>query len=240
MSLQDRAGIQEGNYVRRTRSVLQKVYYCLICIVTVVFALQSRPVSARRSARYKKAGFVEFKGIIYMSVGFPGLFNRKLKKQIKSGFVQTIVVELTVRDAVTNKRMAETLWTCTVVYDLWEDRYLIRIADAARRETHRVKTLKEAIVRSTSIERLPLIKAKKIEKSRQYYVGMRLLYNPMSRDLMRKVKKWLKTPRTGGHDRLLGGSSFFGSSLSFFINPRISPAERTLRVRTQNFYMTEE
>lgn len=211
--------------------------FLTISLVTVSVSL---PCFAKKRFKYKVARFVESKGVIYMNVSFPELFTKKLKKKIKSGFVQTIMVRVTLRDALTKERLVRTVWTCTLVYDLWEKRYLVRVADTVKSSTYKVEKPKDAIKRSTTIHRIPLIDGKKIETSRYYYVGLRILYNPMSKQLIKKVKRWLKSPREGGHDRMLESSSFFGSSLSFFVNPRISPAERLLRLRTQYFYRTEK
>jgi hypothetical protein len=200
----------------------------------------SSVVRGKKKFNYKVARFVESKGVIYMDLKFSELFNKKkLRKKLKSGFVQTIVLRVAVHEAVTHRRLAFTLWTCTVVYDLWENRYLIKVADSRKKRTFKVKTQKKAIKKSTTVERLPLIKAAKITPYKYYFVGMRVLYNPVSKSLLRKVRQWLRKPR-GGPGRLLRGASVFGSQLSFFINPRISPAERQIRYRTQNFYRTKK
>lgn len=197
-------------------------------------------VLAKRRFKYKVAKFVESKGTIYMNVSFRELFTKKLRKKLRSGFVQTVLVRLTLKDAITGRKITRTVWTCTVIYDLWESRYSVRVADSQKKKKYEVKSLKEAVEKSTSIKRLPLVEKKKVAPMRYYYVNMKVLYNPMSKSLLRKVKKWLTSPRGGGPTRLVRGSSFFGSSLSFFVNPRISPAERLLNLRSQNFYRTEK
>jgi hypothetical protein len=213
-------------------------WYLLLALLVATVCL---PVGRARAKKfkYKVAKFVESKGVIYMDVKFPELFTKKLRKKLKSGFVQTIVLRVTVREAITRRRLTRTVWTCTAAYDLWEDRYLVRVADPRKKKTFREKTRKKAIVRATTVDRLPLVKASKVAPYKYYFVSMRVLFNPVSKSLLRKVRQWLREPR-GGPDRILRGPSVFGSRLSFFINPRISPAERQMKLRTQSFYRTEK
>lgn len=221
----------------RGRSSLMGLLWWAVLGVSILAPVRAL---AKRRFKYKVAKFVESKGTIYMDVSFKELFTKKLKKKLKSGFIQTIVVRLTVKDAITGRKIERTVWTCAVIYDLWENRYSVRVADSRKKKKYEVKSLKEAIKKSTSIKRLSLVAKKKVSPMRYYYVNMKVLYNPMSKRLLRKVKKWLTSPRGGGPERLVRGSSFFGSSLSFFVNPKISPAERFLNLRSQNFYRTEK
>ena len=47
-----------------------------------------------------------------------------------------------------------------------------------------------------------------------------------------EVRRWL-SQSSGGIDR---GGVFFGSFVSAFVNPKIAPADRVLRIRSQPFY----
>lgn len=197
------------------------------------------PARARRKIIYKVARFLEDKNTVYMSVKFPKLITSKLKRKLKSGFTQTVVLHATLYDYLTRRKKSVSLWTCTAVYDLWEDHFTIKVADPDKRKTYREKRLTGAIKRVTTVKKLPIVSTAKVPTWRYFFVAVTVRYNPVSKRLLRKVRKWLRKPR-GGPRTLMRIQSFFGSSLSFFINPRISPAERSLRFRTQNFFRTEK
>jgi hypothetical protein len=57
--------------------------------------------------------------------------------------------------------------------------------------------------------------------------------NPVSKETLAEVRRWLSQGNGGGLDR---GGAFFGSFVSVFYNPKIADADRVLRIRSQPFY----
>ena len=57
--------------------------------------------------------------------------------------------------------------------------------------------------------------------------------NPVSDQTLTEVRRWLTQGSGGGLDR---GGAFFGSFVSVFVNPKIPPADRVIRIRSQPFY----
>jgi len=193
------------------------------------------PAEARihyRIAQYRESG-----GVVMMTVSFPNLINNKIRRKLRSGFKQTIILRAQVRDATTGQTLARSMWTCTVVYDLWADRYIVTTADATKRHVFKDKTLAAAIGHIVTVRRLPVILQRDMKAWRYYYTSIRVQFNPVSTALLRKVRRWLATPRQQA-DTATSPASFFGSSLRFFVNAKVSPAEREIRFRSQNFYRT--
>lgn len=206
----------------------------------MVFALAAALLSISTShakVRYKIGRFVEDKQNIYVSFSFSELVNTTIKRKLKSGFTQKILLYAGIFDYITRQRKAFTIWTCTATYDLWEDHYIIQTADPHKKTTFKEKTQAKAIGRMVTVDRLPVMTRSQVPAWKYFYVDVLVRYNPVSPKLLRKVRTWLRRPR-GGPGGLLSTQSFFGSSLSFFVNPRISPAEKSISFRTQNFYRT--
>jgi len=210
--------------------------YPTIFVLAGLFCLAVVPYAEART-RYRVAKFVENAGLVMMTVSFPGLVNNKIRRKLKSGFKQTIILRAQVRNAATGQTVARSIWTCTVVYDLWADRYIVTTADAVKRTIFKDKTLDAATRHIASVHRLPLILQSKMQPWHYYYTAVSVQFNPVSAALLRKVRRWLATPRQQA-DTATSPASFFGSSLRFFVNARVSPAEREIRFRSQNFYRT--
>jgi hypothetical protein len=66
-----------------------------------------------------------------------------------------------------------------------------------------------------------------------YVLKMVIELNPVSRETLAEVRRWLSQGTGGGLDR---GGAFFGSFVSVFYNPKIADADRVLRIRSQPFY----
>ena len=68
-----------------------------------------------------------------------------------------------------------------------------------------------------------------------YFVAMVVELNPVSPELAAEMRRWLSRP---AGETLDSSSSFFGSFVSVFVNPKLGRADRVLRVRSQPFYRT--
>jgi hypothetical protein len=67
----------------------------------------------------------------------------------------------------------------------------------------------------------------------EFMLAMQAELNPVSKETLAEVRRWLSQGTGGGLDR---GGAFFGSFVSVFVNPKIPEADRVLRVRSQPFY----
>ncbi len=204
--------------------------------VLVVIFLATMPwTDSWAKTRYRVARFIEKNGMVHMDVTFPNLITRKMRPKLKSGFLQTVLIRAVVREEGTGRMIRFVASTATLVYDLWNETYDLSVVQPGRKLTFHSKTMDDAIKQLTSSHMLPIADYSKLRPNVYYYVDMEVLYNPLSKALLRKVRRWLRTPRDPAAD-LIAGRSFFGLTLSFFVNPKVSPAERRIRFRTQSFY----
>ncbi len=202
-------------------------------ILVFIFLLCPPPAAGR--TRYRVARFVEKNGLVHMDVSFPNLMTSKLRRKLKSGFVQTILLRAVVREQGTRKAVHFTISTATLVYDLWNETYEVTVVQPHRTLRLSTKNADKAVSWISSSHSLAVVRFSALKPGLYYYVDADVLYNPLSKALLRKVRRWLRSPRDAVSG-LVAGRSFFGLSLSFFVNQKISPAERRIRFRTQNFY----
>ena len=66
-----------------------------------------------------------------------------------------------------------------------------------------------------------------------FYLGITVQLNPVSKETLAEVRRWISQGTGGGLDR---GGVFFGSFVSVFVNPKIAEADRVLRIRSQPFF----
>ena len=209
-----------------------------VALLVLVLAMLSG-AKAQSKTRYRVARFVEKDGLVHMDVSFPNLMTRKMRSKLRSGFLQTVLLRAVVRREGSGRAIRFVVSTATLVYDLWNETYDVSVVQPHRKLTFRVKTMTEAVAKLTSSHMLPIIAYRKLRPNTYYYVDVDVLYNPLSKSLLRKVRRWLRSPKDPAAD-LIAGRSFFGLSLSFFVNPKVSPAERRFRFRTQSFYRAGE
>lgn len=211
----------------RSRSLLALV------ALWVTFSGVAAP-RAQQEVVLKRGRFIEEKRSLSVTVGFREMFSRKLRARLKSGFPTTVVMRVYLYRKKGGRPIAFSARTLRVVYDLWEERYLIRIQDHRGNSHMKLKDQGKVIDKLSSLWRFPIADLALVQPLSQYFVAVIAEVNPMSKELLAEVRRWLRNPH-GGH-RQVTGESFFGSFVSLFVNNKIRRAEKTYRIRTQPFF----
>ena len=119
-----------------------------------------------------------------------------------------------------------------MVYDLWAETYEIQIDDSRGRRRFSEKSQAEALKRVTTLTRFPVAPLDSLPVGKVFFVGLIVEVNPVSEELLAEVRRWLAKDA----DQSKADSSFFGTFVSIFVNPKIPVADRVLRLRSQPFY----
>lgn len=182
-------------------------------------------------------GFAERGGqLVVKNLGLSSsLFDRDAYHKLeKNPLATVIVVRLFVylerRDAPVSYRFL----TMRVVYDLWDEDYIVRIDGPAGKEDQRYARLDQAFRKITEFTDLPIAGLSEIAIGPHHYMAMVAELNPVSDETQGELRRWLSRP--AGSSRLTRGSSFFGSFVSIFINTPPPAADRVVRMRSQPFY----
>jgi hypothetical protein len=189
--------------------------------------------SAGQVAR-KKATFHETGKFLTVSVGFREMFNAQLRKRLRNGFAMTVVMRLYVYEKDDSQPVAFSARTVRAVYDLWDERFRLRVEEPAGTRRRSFRRQRDVVDRLTSTWRFPVARLNEIRPNTHYFVAVIAEVNPMSEALLAEVRRWLRNPH-GSRQRIYG-ESFFGSFVSLFVNNKIRRAEKTFRARTQPFF----
>lgn len=181
--------------------------------------------------------FVERGDDLRVSVTPPGgigkLFDPAAYEALSSGIPSTVVIRIQIAPRESNTPVAEQLIQRSVVYDVWDEIYTLRLDQPGGRKTLKVKYRAEALKWLTAIDDLPVAKLAVLPIDQVFVLKMVVELNPVSRETLAEVRRWLSQGNGGGLDR---GGAFFGSFVSVFYNPKIADADRVLRIRSQPFF----
>jgi hypothetical protein len=202
-------------------------------ITAAILLMGAGLASAEKRVVHKRGRFLEG-DYLRVSVGFREMFGSRLKQRMQSGFATKVVMRIYLYRKEDGVPVSFAIRTLKAVYDLWEERYLLRMQDHRGTRFVRLRDQKMVVDRLTSLWRFPIAQTESIRPKTQYFVAVIAEVNPISEELLSEVRRWLRNPY-GGH-RQVGGESFFGSFVSIFINNKVRRAERTFRLRTQPFY----
>lgn len=178
----------------------------------------------------QKMKFVERGADLYVTTSIGKLFDFEAFKGLKSGFASTVAIQIWVYPKDSREPVAITTLVRSAVYDIWDEVYTVKACKTCT--PVKVKSPAEALKLLTSIDDFPVAKLADIPYEDIYYLALRADLNPVSKETLTEVRRWL-SQSSGGIDR---GGVFFGSFVSAFVNPKIAPADRVLRIRSQPFY----
>jgi hypothetical protein len=208
-----------------------------IATIAAVLAIALAAHAEDGKPEIQRMRFVESGDQLTMSTIPPGgigkLFDAAAYEALNTGIPSTVVIriQITPRDADTP--VAQQLIQRSVVYDVWDEIYTLRLDQPGGRKTIKVKYRAEALKWLTAIEELPVARLDVLPLDQIFVLKMVVELNPVSKETLAEVRRWLSQGTGGGLER---GGTFFGSFVSVFYNPKIADADRVLRIRSQPFY----
>jgi hypothetical protein len=182
----------------------------------------------------KKMSFAESKGKLVASTTFTGLFDRDAYLALSSGFPTTVVIRTYVYEKSKELPVSIEATSVRVVYDLWDEVYLARIDGPSGRKNLKLETRLEVLRLLTQMRRFSVASLKQVRVGPHYFLALVAELNPVNKKRLAEMRRWLT--KSSSESRLDSSSSFFGSFVSVFVNPKLQNADRVVRLRSQPFY----
>jgi hypothetical protein len=171
--------------------------------------------------------------VLTLTTKITKLFDEAAFHALDSGFPSNVVITVAVYARDTGDPIQVQVLLRTAVYDLWDEVYTVQLDN---RKPMKVKSPAEVLKLLTSVEDALVanIADMAVGEDAVYYIRVNAQLNPVSKQTLTQVRRWLSQGNGGGLDR---GGAFFGSFVSVFVNPKIAEADRVLRLRSQPFYL---
>lgn len=189
---------------------------------------------AEDGVELRRMRFAERGGNLTVSVSFSELFDAAAYERLDSGIASLIVVRVYVYKKGEEMPVSFVLANIRIAYELWDKIYEVRIEGPLGVRELEFDRRSEAFKAITTLDRFPIAPLSRVSVGPHYFLGMVIELNPISRELLAEVRKWLS--QRPGRSRLNAGSSFFGSFVSIFVNPKLAEADRIIKLRSQPFY----
>jgi hypothetical protein len=201
----------------------------------VLIAMAAQLGLARAEERpARQVGLHRRDGWLACSVGLKDLFWPADSERLRSGFVSRVLIRAEVYRDGERRPIAIADRRSDILYDLWDERFRVRVVDRDGPHDHNVATAEEAIWLATALIRFALTDLATLSPLSTYRLHFRADLNPLSEDLVQEVRRWLvKAP---GQGRAGSSDSVFGSVVSIFVNPRVEESERQISFWSQPFW----
>lgn len=181
----------------------------------------------------QKMRFVERGDHLHVTASIAKLFDRGAYEALDSGFSSTVVIRIWIYPRDSTEPVSFMLIQRQALYNLWDEVYELKFDEPGGRKIVKEKRKAEALKRLSNLDDLVVAQLAQLPYEQIYLLAMEIELNPVSKETLAQVRRWLSQGTGGGLDR---GGAFFGSFVSVFVNPKIAEADRVLRIRSQPFY----
>jgi len=163
------------------------------------------------------------KQFLHLAVSFREIVDSATTKKLKSGLPTTLVTSVGVFRAGEAKPATWMAHTCVVTYDLWDELYHVKLD----RGTDEIVVLSlEGIFRHCAD--YEILSPPGALAPGSYYVQANAFVNPVSPDMIERVKRWVSRP-VGTN--VAAGDALFGSFVDLFVTRGIGDADAKLDFR---------
>jgi hypothetical protein len=186
-----------------------------------------RPVHAQQaSPTVERSALLEWdtdRRLLYLSIAFRDLVDAGIQSKLSRGFPTTIVLTATVQRGGSTEVLSTTTQTCKVTWHVWEEAYHVEIVRPGSTRVSWTTTLEGVLKRCAEARRLLAGDATQIPLDVPLYVRGSIQVNPVSPEVLRKLRRWVMRPSSTG--TAAPGDALFSTFTGIFLQ-RIGDAER--------------
>ena len=213
----------------------------ILCVCVIASSLAVAPSVARAdedvSEEARKMDFSEARGNLAVTTTISDLFDEAAYEELGSGVASVVVVRFLVHRRGEVEPTAFALAKVRVVYDHWDEEYSVQVEGPLGGSRSKHKRRSAALSAVTTFDKFPIAPLNKISVGPHFVLSVIVELNPVSPELLAELRRWLTKP--AGQERLDAGSSFFGSFVSVFVNPKLADADRVVKYKSQPFFRVD-
>jgi len=197
------------------------------------------PASAQPGARIpkkkvaqRKAKLATHREWVTMTVSYRDVVNQAIRRKLLSGLPTVIASRAYIFPDKGPRPVALSVKTCHIVFDLWDEVFRIDLKQAGTKRQTVAVNVEGVLRRCAEARKQPIVASRNLNAQQRYFVGVMVEVNPLSKEMMDRIKRWVSRPKGAG--TVGPGDSLFGSFVGLFIT-HVPDADRAITFRTQAF-----
>jgi hypothetical protein len=205
-------------------------------LLLLTAALLAATVASAGSLR-RRIGLDVGGDAIRASFSYRDVFTKQVRKKLESGLPVRVVVQLALERKGKDRPYSYWARSVEIVYDLWEENYVLTMEDDRGRRRTRVATMEEAINLAGVLWRVRAAQMATL-KPGTYRFRVLAEVNPVSKEMVENIRRWLSRPSGGQGSE--ARSNFFGSFVGIFVDRRIGEADKSVAFVSQWFQVVAQ
>jgi hypothetical protein len=169
-------------------------------------------------------------GELELSMTFAEVFNKRHRKRLKSGFTSQILVHAQLLEHKKGTPLAQAIMQYKIIYDMWEEKFVVRSEGPTGDRDFQLGSMEELVKKCGALDRLQLTPVVELPSGMKYRIEVRIVVNPMSERLRKKVREYLSNPDGSSH--IGSPRSFFGSFSKIFVDEKAFQADAVYTYRS--------
>ena len=188
-------------------------------------------VAKDKAPPQRKVGIAISGDQLFTSFSYRDAFTKEIKEKLRSGLPTRIVIQISLEKKKKSKPVGYWARSISIIYDLWEEVYIITVEDNKGRRRAKVSTVPEVVELAGVISRGQITKVGDLP-SGSYRLRTLIEVNPVSKEMIDNIRRWLaKKPEGSGS----GSANFFGSFVGIFVDRQIGKADYSSVFVSQKF-----
>ena len=170
--------------------------------------------------------------LVTLTVGFRDVVDAEISKKLQSGLPTVLTMRGYVFPEAGGDPIALTAKSCRIVYDLWDEVFRIQLTQPGGQSSAVAVNVEGVLRNCGEAKKMPLAARALMGDSVRYFVAVLVEVNPVSPEMLDRIKKWVTRP--SGGSAIGPGDSLFGSFVGLFV-AKVGDADKKLAFRTQAF-----
>ncbi len=163
---------------------------------------------------------------------FRDVLTTPIRAKLTRGLPARILLTGVLYAAATHAPIATTYQACKVTWHVWEEMYHVEVqrTNHASPETHWIPTVGGVERRCTQANGLLVANRLQFEPARAVYLRVRIVVNPVSDEMLEKLRHWITRPAEGLE--VAPGGALLSTFTGLFMR-RVEPSDQTLSFQTR-------
>lgn len=169
---------------------------------------------------------------LYADLTFRDIIDERTQGKLKRGLPTEILFTALLYSVGSSAPLSTSYQSCKITWHVWEEMYRVEVTRTNKRTVHRHWTpnLNGVLRRCAELNRLLVADSSQVSAGRELYMTATVRINPVSEELLAKLKRWVSRPTQTG--TASPGSALFSTFTGLFMQ-RIGDAERTISFVTK-------
>lgn len=215
-----------------------QIWVCFAATLLLVFlSLGPQARAQKDNAPTRNLGVHINKNHLETSFGFHDVFTSSIRQKLNSGLPTRVVLQMNLERQGVDTPVSYWVRTTSIVYDLWEESYIVTVEDSKGRRQAKAKTPSKAVALAATLSSCQVARVNGLPPG-NYRLRTVIEVNPVSKEMIANIRRWLARPSSAssGPD---SQSNFFGSFVGVFVDRRIGQADHSVTFVSQWFRLGE-